>query len=105
MHAALRRLFVSRCQLGTAHGGLPSEVMPSAAVMHSRASGGEIAGLDSTLSASTGPRKATVWMPLRTRSTGTPFRTCGVAAHQGEACLLQCCCSLRGRCTEACSVQ
>lgn len=49
--------------------------MPSAAVMQSRARGGEMAGFASAMSATTGPRKAAVWMPLRTRSTGTPRRT------------------------------
>mgnify|MGYP001810341596 CR=1 FL=1 len=47
--------------------------------MLARATGGEMAGLDRTPSAATGPRKAAVWMPRRTRSTGTPLRTCGGA--------------------------
>ena len=62
----------------------PREVMPRAAVMHSRARGGEMFLLASTTRAATGPRKATVWMPLRTFSTGTPRRTCRGADGQAR---------------------
>lgn len=55
--------------------GLPRDVVPSATVRHATASVGEMARLASTSSAAAGPRKATVWMRLRTVVTGTPRRT------------------------------
>ena len=55
--------------------GIPRDVVPSATVRHATASAGEIARLASTSSAAAGPRKATVWMCLRTVVTGTPRRT------------------------------
>ena len=58
-----------RCQ------GLPRDVVPNATVRHATASAGEMARLASTSSAAAGPRKATVWMRLRTVVTGTPRRT------------------------------
>ena len=55
--------------------GLPRDVVPSATVRHATASAGEMARLASTSSAAAGPKKATVWMRLRTVVTGTPRRT------------------------------
>ncbi len=56
-------------------GGAPSEVVPSATVRQATAARGEMPRLASTSSAAAGPRKATVWMRLRTAVTGTPRRT------------------------------
>ena len=49
--------------------------MPSATVRHATASAGEMARLARTSSAAAGPKKAAVWMRLRTAVTGMPRRT------------------------------
>ena len=58
-----------RCQ------SVPRDVVPSATVRQATASAGEMARLARTSSAAAGPKKATVWMRLRTAVTGMPRRT------------------------------